>query len=144
MTVQEDVRDATFELLVKWNQSMPESFRINLDEEQKMNWDQNYERWKRKLIAAGVAEGKAEGRTEGIAEGRTEGIAEGKANAILVVLEARGLTVSAAQIEQILHCQDIAQLDAWMRAAVTTADVAEMLAVPPQPRTRPRSPKRAA
>lgn len=50
-----------------------------------------------------------------------EGRTEGKAEAILVVLEARGLPVSEETREQIVRCEDLEQLESWLRrAAVIT------------------------
>jgi hypothetical protein len=52
------------------------------------------------------------------------GVARGEGRAVLTVLEARGLAVPTAVREQILACTDVAQLDVWLRRAVTatTAD----------------------
>ena len=85
-----------------------------------MNWDHNYKEWKRRVRA------------------------EGKAEGILMVLQKRGVTVSATQAEQISNCQDAAQLDAWLLAAITTTDVAAMLAVCAPSKARRRSSTRAA
>jgi hypothetical protein len=52
------------------------------------------------------------------------GEARGEGRAVLTVLDARGVEVSTAVREQILACTDLAQLDVWLRRAVTatTAD----------------------
>lgn len=73
-----------------------------------MNLDRVYERWERKVKAEGKAEGKAE--------------------AVLEVLGARGLTVTAAQRRQVLACADDALLVAWLRAASTAPSVEALLA----------------
>jgi hypothetical protein len=65
--------------------------------------------------ARGMARGVAEGRAEGIAEG----VARGTAEAILAVLEARGITASPEQREEILGCSDIDRLKRWLREATT-------------------------
>jgi predicted transposase YdaD len=59
------------------------------------------------------------GKREGKKEGRTEGRREGEADAILLVLEARGLDVSAAERERITSCTDLKQLKNWITRAVT-------------------------
>ncbi len=91
-----------------------------------MNLEQVYERWERKVRAEGKLEGKAEGKLEGKAEGKLEGKAEGKleghTKAVLVVVEGRGLSVSAAQRKQILACTDLQQLEAWLRGRARHAE----------------------
>jgi len=110
---REPLRDATLELLVAWQQSLPPAAQQSEDErEMTMNLEQIYDRWERKTLAKGEAKGKA----------------EGKAEAVLAVLDARGLTVTAAQRKLVLACSDRAQLDAWLRAVATTASVRALLA----------------
>ena len=70
--------------------------------------------------------GRTEGHTEGRTEGRTEGQALGEAQAVLTVLEARGLAPTAEQRQRILACTDLEQLNTWVRKAVTLADVEEL------------------
>ena len=67
-----------------------------------------------KREAAAQARGKAEGRAEVMAE------------SILKVLEARGVAVSQAQRDTILHCSDVDRLDRWWRR-VSMASSAEEL-----------------
>jgi protein-disulfide isomerase-like protein with CxxC motif len=57
-----------------------------------------------------------------------EGRAKGKAEAVLSVLEARGLAVSVSDRERIAKCTDLALLDSWLRRVGTVATVAEVLA----------------
>lgn len=59
-----------------------------------------------------------------IAKGRSEGLAEGQARSIVRFLEARGLTLSQAQREQILSTSDLATLDRWIDkvASITSVD----------------------
>ena len=73
-----------------------------------------------KREAAAKASGKAEGR----AEGRVEGVA----SSILAILEERGIAVSAAQQEKILHCSDFDRLNRWLRRAVLAASTDELTA----------------
>jgi len=58
----------------------------------------------------------------GRAQGKGEGKAEGKAEAILSVLEARALKVSAEQRARITASKDVAELDRWLRLAATATD----------------------
>jgi predicted transposase/invertase (TIGR01784 family) len=71
-------------------------------------------------------EGHTEGRAEGKVEGRAEGKVEGRAEAILCVLAARGLVLSAAHARRIRKCRDLAQLDAWLAAAATARSVEDL------------------
>jgi hypothetical protein len=128
MSADEPLRDATFELVVKYHQSVPKSILAETDPEMTMNWDRAYERW--------VLRTKA--------EGRAEGKAEGKAEAVLTVLECRGLSVTESQRKQILGCTNIAQLDAWHRGAITTSDVNDLLAQRAKPKPRRQTARRTA
>ncbi|MBK9260397.1 MAG: hypothetical protein IPM54_11245 [Polyangiaceae bacterium] len=75
-----------------------------------MNWEQAYERWEQKTLKKGKAEGKAE--------------------AIVTVLEGRGVSMTATQRKEILECKDTRKLDAWLRKALTASDVDELLTSP--------------
>ena len=72
----------------------------------------------RKLIAKGEAAGEVKGEAKGEAKGR--------AHAILAVLEARGLRASDEARVRILACTDSAQLEAWIRKAVSITSVDEL------------------
>ncbi|HEU4533739.1 MAG TPA: hypothetical protein VFS00_06460 [Polyangiaceae bacterium] len=63
---------------------------------------------------------------QGKAEGEAEGMAKGEAKALLTMLEARGLKVTAAQRERVLGCLDLEQLEAWVRRAVAVETTAEL------------------
>jgi hypothetical protein len=76
----------------------------------------------RKYFALGIAKGEAEGEARGKAEGK----AEGEARALLAVLEARGLAVGDEQRAHILACLDTAQLEQWVRRAVTVTATDEL------------------
>ena len=91
----------------------------------------------KKYYGQGKQEGFAEGLSKGKAEGEASGKAKGEAQAILAVLEARGLEVPAKVRKVVLSCTDLAQLDAWVRAAVTTPS-AEALLAPVAPSPSPR------
>ncbi|HSK80171.1 MAG TPA: hypothetical protein VLQ45_27200 [Thermoanaerobaculia bacterium] len=70
-----------------------------------------------------VAEGRAEGWVEGRAEGRVEGRAEGTAQAVLTVLQARGITVPDAVRERILAQTDPERLKRWLERAAVAKSV---------------------
>ncbi len=90
------------------------------DLELKRTLEPVFERWEQKVKAKSHREGKA----------------EGKAEAVLVVLAARGIEITAAQRERVLARVDTRQLDAWLRSALTTPSVAALLAEAAPPRRR--------
>ncbi|WP_437991362.1 hypothetical protein [Sorangium sp. So ce145] len=67
-----------------------------------------------------------------VAKGREEGIREGtlktKAQAVLAILEARGIEVPAEVRERVLASTDIDELDRWIRRAAVISDARELLA----------------
>jgi hypothetical protein len=65
---------------------------------------------------------------QGRAEGRVEGRVEGEANAVLAVLDARGIEVSDVARAHITGCADLEQLDAWVRRAVSVASADDLFA----------------
>ena len=54
-------------------------------------------------------------------------VAQGRAQAILTVLGARGVVVSAAVRERVLACTDVALLDVWIARAVNAKEAAEVV-----------------
>ena len=58
--------------------------------------------------------------------GEAKGKAEGKAEDILAIFETRGLTVTGEQRARILRSKDTAELDRWLRKAVTAESAAEL------------------
>ena len=64
------------------------------------------------------------------AEAELRGKAEGKAEALLVVLAARGFVVDAHTRATVLACTDAARLQRWIARAVTAASLAEVLSSP--------------
>ena len=62
-------------------------------------------------------------QAKGRAEGEAKGEAKGRAQAVLDVLEARGLRASDEARARILACTDCAQLAAWLRNAATATSV---------------------
>jgi hypothetical protein len=87
----------------------------------------NYE-WKSEFAITHRAQGRAEGRAEGLAEGRVEGQAEGEAKSILLILQARGITVPDDIRNRITNCTDLDQLDHWVQRAATINTAEELLA----------------
>lgn len=61
------------------------------------------------------------------AAARSEGKAKGKAEAILDVLETRGIAVSQAQRQEILGCDDLGRLGGWLRRAALASSADEAL-----------------
>lgn len=107
MSFHEPLRDATFELLVAWQQSLPVTLPSAEGENDMLeNWREIYARWKRKV--------------------QREEQRHTKARAVMTVLETRGLEVTAKQRKKLVECSNLAQLEAWLRAAVTASDVDAM------------------
>ncbi len=127
LSEQDPLRDATMALLVAWQQDLPASAEQSEDErEMTMSLDQAYQRWERETLARGRSEGKAE--------------------AVLEVLGARGLPVTAAQRKRVLACADEKVLVGWLRAAATAPSVSALLdgtpAAPPRARRSGASARR--
>lgn len=78
------------------------------------------------LIGRPFREGRAEGREKGRAEGREKGQVEGRAQAILDVLEARGISVPDGTRERITTSSDLDELGLWVRRAATLDRVEEL------------------
>jgi hypothetical protein len=71
-----------------------------------------------------------QGMDQGWAEGRAEGKVQGRAKAVLIVMAARGLTISPRVKARVKRCSDLNQLDEWLGRAAT-AQVAEQVFAPP-------------
>jgi hypothetical protein len=74
------------------------------------------------LMAGGTYEFQSDFAKKHQAKGR----AEGRAEAVLDVLEARGVRVSDEARARILACTDAAQLAGWVRKAITVTSVDEL------------------
>ncbi|GLZ10227.1 hypothetical protein Acsp04_04620 [Actinomadura sp. NBRC 104425] len=61
-----------------------------------------------------------------IAEGIAEGRIEGEAKSVLLILEARGITVTDEQRQRVLTCTDLQQLETWVRRAATISSADEL------------------
>jgi predicted transposase YdaD len=77
-------------------------------------------------IERGIQQGIERGIQQGVVQGMAEGRVAGEADAILRVLDARGLKVSAVQRKRIIGCTDLEQLQEWITRAVTAAKVADI------------------
>ncbi|WP_437337800.1 hypothetical protein [Sorangium sp. So ce394] len=71
------------------------------------------------------------GRAAGKAEGRIEGKIEGMQEALLAVLDARGLSLTAEERAHVKACTVPAELDRWIARAATAASVSEVFAPEP-------------
>jgi len=80
--------------------------------------------------ALGSSEGKALGRAEAHKSGLAEGAAAAKVGAILAVIAARGLGMTARDRAHIESCRNLVTLDRWILRAATAASVREVLARP--------------
>lgn len=128
--------EVTYELLSKAAKKEFAMLTLPPDYEYKTPWLRELQK---KAIAEGLAEGRAtgiaegratgiaEGRATGLAEGRATGLAEGKAEALLAVLNARGLPVTDAQRARLAALTDLGELDRLLRAAVSARSVDELL-----------------
>jgi predicted transposase YdaD len=85
------------------------------------------------LMATVAEQWVARGEAKGLAEGKAEGKTEAKAQAVLSVLEARELSVSATQRAKVLGCTDLDRLEGWLRKAATAKATAELFAAPKRP-----------
>ena len=88
----------------------------------------------RKFYGQGLQKGHQDGRQEGLQKGQQQG----EALALLEVLDARGLSVSAMARRRILACTNLAQLKRWLRRAVTVTATNELFGPRPAPRRTAR------
>ena len=81
-----------------------------------------FSEWVNKGLEQGLQQGREQGREQGLEQGR----AEGEIEAILAVLDARGLEIPSEARERISRCSDLRLLDKWIRKAVTVTSVDEL------------------
>jgi hypothetical protein len=72
-------------------------------------------------------------------QARAEGLAQGKREALVTLLEARGLAPTAVERATVDACQDPAAFDRWIVRATTAASVSEILGPDQEPAVRPRT-----
>lgn len=82
----------------------------------------------------GELKGKVEGKLEGEIEGRREGEIKGRRDALLALLGARGLVLTADQRALIRATRDLDVLLEWTIGAATAGSAAEVLPSPKRPR----------
>ena len=70
--------------------------------------------------------GEDRGLAKGEAKGRQEGEARAKAEAVVAVLRARGVELTADAEHRVSTCRDVEQLDHWLRQAATAAAAGEL------------------
>jgi hypothetical protein len=63
---------------------------------------------------------------QGEAKGRAEGQAMGEAEALLTILDARGIAVPDDVRQRITDCTDLDQLTAWIRRAATAGKIEDL------------------
>lgn len=73
-----------------------------------------------------MGEGNYEFQSDFAKKHRAAGKVAGRAEAVLTVLDARGIAVSAEQKARVLDCIDAGALDRWIRKAVTVATAEEL------------------
>ncbi|WP_044986166.1 hypothetical protein [Sorangium cellulosum] len=98
--------------------SLNEAARRTLEAMMKSGYEFQSE-FARSYVAKGVEKGRE--------EGRQAGLLEAKAQAVLSVLEARGLEIPAEVRERVLESTDVAELDRWIRRAASVGDARELL-----------------
>lgn len=91
----------------------------------------------RALLARGApalleaqASARQAGQQTGHQAGHQAGLIEGQQQALLSVLQVRGVRVSDEARAQILACTTLATLTAWLKRAATASDLAEVLSLP--------------
>ncbi|WP_242883348.1 hypothetical protein [Actinomadura litoris] len=79
-----------------------------------------------KYKAEGEAVGLAKGEAIGQAKGEATGEVKGEAKALLLMLGARGVSVSDGVRERIRACKDLDQLERWILRAASVESVEEL------------------
>jgi hypothetical protein len=64
--------------------------------------------------------------SRGVAEGEAKGEARGEAKAVLLTLAARGVEVSGEARSRIAGCEDLDQLEVWVRRAATAESIDDL------------------
>jgi hypothetical protein len=76
-----------------------------------------------------------------------EGLVKGRVESLMTVLAARGVVVTPEASDRITACEDLGQLDLWLRRAVSAESLADVLDEPPKrpsARRRPTASGKAA
>jgi hypothetical protein len=78
------------------------------------------------MMESGKYEYQSDFARKYFSKGKEEGIAQGRAEALLAVLEARSLEVSAEARARILACNEPGELDQWLRRAATAPTIQDV------------------
>jgi flagellar biosynthesis/type III secretory pathway protein FliH len=78
--------------------------------------------WKSDFIEGFVQEGLQKGMQQGMQQGAVKA----KSEAVLKIIDARAIDVTAEQCDQVSSCTDIAQLDQWFDSALTAQTVSDI------------------
>lgn len=78
------------------------------------------------LMTTGTYEYQSDFARRYFGQGKTEGRTEGKAEAVLAVLAARSVEVSAQAHRRIAECSDLDQLESWLRRASTAESISDL------------------
>jgi hypothetical protein len=78
------------------------------------------------LMALGTYEYQSDFARRYFFQGKAEGEAKGEAKALLAVLAARGIEVTAEARARITGCTDLDQLDTWVRRAATASSIGNL------------------
>ncbi len=79
------------------------------------------------IESAAEKRGLAAGLEKGLEKGLEEGRKRGRLDSLLMLLEQRGLAINSQQLATLRTQEDLAQLDAWFRLAVTVDSVEALL-----------------
>ncbi|MCX4247441.1 hypothetical protein [Paraliomyxa miuraensis] len=123
-----------------------------MEEEMEIGTNVSFTKIGRQKFAEGHALGRKEGREKGREEGREKGREEGRRDArrqaILLVLQSRGLVITQAQRRRLERCPDDEQLESWLRQALVVERTGDLFGTPRRSRsghrTRSPSPARAS
>jgi hypothetical protein len=78
------------------------------------------------LMATRTYEYQSDFVRRNVLQGRAEGRLESRAEAVLTVLDARGVDVPDEARSRIMGCSDLNLLDVWIRRAVTASTIADI------------------
>ncbi|MGW2705246.1 hypothetical protein [Streptomyces sp. NPDC001340] len=84
-----------------------------------------------------------EGRAQGLAKGMAQGKSKGKAEAVLRLLERRGIAISDGTRDYVTSCDDLDLLNVWFDRAITATTTAEVFAEQRRARLTPARASRA-
>jgi hypothetical protein len=85
-------------------------------------------RWVVRARAAAFAQGYSRECAQAYAQGYAQGCMESAAEAVLVVLDVRGIAVTAEARTRFAGCFDAGQLSTWLRRAVVADRIDELFA----------------